>query len=533
MVATNGNDTLFGTINPDTIDGLDGNDTIFGFLAKDVLIGNAGNDVLNGGLDADDLQGGTGTDQARYADAISAVWVDLDAGVGLAGEAAGDTYSSIEKIGGSDFNDTLTGDGGRNVILGRDGDDTLSGLGGNDRFQGGRGADQIMGGSGNDRAVYIKSKVGVDVNLATGFGQFGDAEGDRLSSIERLLGSNFDDTLTGNWDNNVLDGAGGVDQLFGGEGNDTLIGSLRGDTIDGGAGFDFASYETAIANVVVSTRTPQFLGPDAFGDVLISIEGLIGSDFNDTLILGDGDNIIIGGRGGDFLDGGKGRDRLEGGPGADMLNGSTGIDRAYYGNSDEAVSISNDPSFGQGVGGEAQGDVLSAIENLTGSQHDDTIVGNILKNSLIGLGGNDTIIGGANDDTLMGDAGVDSLTGGTGADIFSFRALTHFTTQTFTSGETIVPFSGSTADEVTDFEIGIDALRFSDDFTASTLDSTGAVAGLSLASATDTVFTHVGDDVFYVFFADASDFASGTVTVAHIATLTGAGGLTIDDFILA
>jgi Ca2+-binding RTX toxin-like protein len=127
--------------------------------------------------------------------------------------------------------DGVTNDG--DVILGNGGNDTIYGLGGNDVIQGGLGADTIHGGDDIDTANYIDSTAGVTVNLKTGKGKGGSAEGDVLSGIENLTGSNHNDTLFGDDGKNVLygrdghdtlKGFGGLDTLWGGKGDDTLTG---------------------------------------------------------------------------------------------------------------------------------------------------------------------------------------------------------------------------------------------------------------------------------------------------------------------
>ena len=92
-------------------------------------------------------------------------------------------------------------------------DNVLIGNSGNNVLIGGAGADTLDGRGGTDTASYIASASGVDVSLATGLGAGGDAQGDTLSNIENLTGSNFDDTLEGNSLNNVLVGGLGTDTV--------------------------------------------------------------------------------------------------------------------------------------------------------------------------------------------------------------------------------------------------------------------------------------------------------------------------------
>ena len=168
-----GSDRLYGNNGTDTLDGGDGNDRLFGHNDADSLQGGAGNDILWGGAGGDDLDGGSGTDRASYTTAASGVRADLGNAGSNTGEAAGDTYGSIEQLQGSKYNDTLLGDSAANKIWGHNGGDELHGGGGNDklygqngndllfgdsgadRLDGGAGNDFLLGGSGNDRFIFV------------------------------------------------------------------------------------------------------------------------------------------------------------------------------------------------------------------------------------------------------------------------------------------------------------------------------------------------------------------------------------------
>ena len=114
---------------------------------------------------------------------------------------------------GTNLRDRLSGGSGNDTLRGHDGNDTLSG---------GPGADFLDGGEGWDRAEYTGSNAGVSVNLATGRGSGGDAEGDTLSGCEDVAGSPHDDTLIGDGRSNWLSGGAGADSLVGGGGWDWL-----------------------------------------------------------------------------------------------------------------------------------------------------------------------------------------------------------------------------------------------------------------------------------------------------------------------
>jgi len=147
-------DDLRGDGGANTISGGTGNDAISGRDGNDTLNGDDGNDVLAGGVGADALNGGLGTDRAQYIDATAGLVADLQVAAGNTGIAAGDSYSSIENLFGSNFNDSLRGDGGDNTISGRNGNDLLSGRDGDDTLFGGAGNDTLVGGDGSDRYVF-------------------------------------------------------------------------------------------------------------------------------------------------------------------------------------------------------------------------------------------------------------------------------------------------------------------------------------------------------------------------------------------
>jgi Ca2+-binding RTX toxin-like protein len=145
---------------------------------------------------------------------------------------------------------------------------------------------------------------------------------------------------------------------------------------------------------------------------------VFGHDYAETLDATDGvtngADTIFGYGGNDSIFGLGGNDEIKGGGGADTLNGGSGTDTANY--SDSSVGVVVSLISGAGSGGTAQGDTLISIENLTGSAHDDLLVGNDGNNVLTGLEDNDTLKGGGGADTLYGDSGNDRLKGGGGAD---------------------------------------------------------------------------------------------------------------------
>jgi serralysin len=246
-----------------------GADTIIGNFADNVLYGNGGGDFLYGGLGNDIFIGGTGADvlngdagfdAASYALATAAVQVRLDGLAGATGEAVGDTFSSIEGLIGSDFNDVLTGANlVGNYIDGQNGSDTINGLGGDDYLVGGEGFDSITGGTGSDSLYggagddYLWADLGSDYayggsgndtirsGFVDGIAAFGEAGNDVISAFTGV------DYLDGGDGDDIIFSGANSDALLGGAGNDALAGSLGNDTYTGGAGFDYFNLSTDIS----------------------------------------------------------------------------------------------------------------------------------------------------------------------------------------------------------------------------------------------------------------------------------------------
>jgi Ca2+-binding RTX toxin-like protein len=119
---------------------------------------------------------------------------------------------------------TINGTNNNDWLAGTAGADSIYGLNGHDTLKGGGGADRLDGGAHYDTAIYADSGAGVAVNLSTGRGYGGTAEGDTLFSIEAVWGSSYYDTLVGNYSDNDLYGLDGNDVLKGGGGYDYLDG---------------------------------------------------------------------------------------------------------------------------------------------------------------------------------------------------------------------------------------------------------------------------------------------------------------------
>ncbi|KAG7455049.1 hypothetical protein MATL_G00252390 [Megalops atlanticus] len=137
-----------------------------------------------------------------------------------------------ERIEGLAGDDIIIGQGGDDVLLGGKGDDDIIGGAGNDMIYGGWGADRIDGGPGVDTVFFsgdVRTSTGVKVNLYSGRGEWADAQNDTYTDIEAVSGTNFNDLIIGDDEDNELVGKFGNDTLVPGHGTDFLFGGPGND----------------------------------------------------------------------------------------------------------------------------------------------------------------------------------------------------------------------------------------------------------------------------------------------------------------
>ncbi|MFJ4195794.1 calcium-binding protein, partial [Pseudomonas sp. NPDC089534] len=364
--------------------------TGWGNAGDNIITGGSGNDTLYGGAGADQFIGGTGYDTVGYLDSKVAVTLNLKTGV-HSGIAAGDTYTGIEAVRGSNYNDI---------------------------FYGAASAMGLDGAGGQDLVSYELSDSAVTIDLTTG-ANAGDAAGDTYVNIELFQGSGFNDTLSGS-------------RLA-----DTFIGGAGADTIDGREGQDSVWYITSATGVTVNLQTNVNQGGDAEGDVLRNIERVVGSHFNDSLTGDAGVNYLEGGLGNDVIYGGDGNDYLYGGLvsqiGPFTLDGLTNgpqADVIYGGNGNDTIVTAAD-DHGSRAYGEAGGDVITVTYGMA-----DGGDGNDL---LTGTGTGFSLFGGAGDDRLVLQ-GSGWANGGEGDDTYTVntRALVSIQDDGASRGDTVV-----------------------------------------------------------------------------------------------
>lgn len=329
---------------------------------------------------------------------------------------------------------------GNDILIGTDYGAYLRGGSGSDRLIGGLGedvligdtqADTMTGGKGGDYFVFSNELSGIGgTDTITDFNQ---AEGDKLVFIKTgvtLTSANIHIASVGIDTQVSVDGLDSIallkniapnqinigdiilnskpysDNPLDWQGNyvsnnidDMFIGTAETTIFDGMGGNDTVDYSASIGAVIIDLHNKTASGGFAQGDLLHSIENVIGS--NDAVtrdwLYGDVSN--------NKLYGLAGSDMIEGGGGADMIDGGAGWDTARYTRSSSGISINLETNVN--TGGDAQGDTLYSIEAVLGSVFTDT---------LKGWTGNDTLNGAGGNDYLEGGGGADILNGGTGWD---------------------------------------------------------------------------------------------------------------------
>ena len=166
-----------------------------------------------------------------------------------------------------------------------------------------------------------------------------------------LTGDNNDNVIDGGDGDDLIEGRGGADTLNGGDGTDTAsyesAPAITARTIPADDSNGLSSAVTGVTGVYVNLNLDtQVTGnSDASGDVLTSIENLFGSAHRDVLVGDEDANLIYGDAGADMLYGGAEDDTLIGGAGSDTLDGGAGTDRTSYAASAVAITLTPTSAF--------------------------------------------------------------------------------------------------------------------------------------------------------------------------------------------
>jgi Ca2+-binding RTX toxin-like protein len=295
------NSVLTGTTDVDRLDGAFGDDIVSGLGDDDTLIGGTGNDTLIGGQGGDALLGGAGSDTASYAGAAVGVSISLATPGSNTGEAAGDSFNSIENVTGSTHADFIEGNGGTNVLRGGGGADVLQGLAGNDTYYVDSADDTVVEGTGQGTADLVATSVSYVLSAAAQVETLRTTSNGGTAAID-LTGNSFNQTIIGNNGVNILRGGGGTDVLQGLGDNDTYFVDSADDTVIEGSGQGTADLvATNVSYVLSATAQVETLRTTSNGGTMAI--NLTGNAVAQTVTGNAGVNVINGGLGNDKLAG--------------------------------------------------------------------------------------------------------------------------------------------------------------------------------------------------------------------------------------
>jgi len=547
LIGGDGNDTLLGRDGADQLFGDAGNDLLFGESGNDMLDGGTGDDGFafpGSSLGNDMVSDSGGEDYLDFGLIGNAVNIDLRS-TATQTVASGDLVltlgsgTAFEIVVGSAFDDTLIGNSADNFLFGNDGDDnifggtgndflfgqvgddTLTGEAGMDTLNAGVGDDSQEGGSGSDTYIFDENASGTDMvrdlsseapntdhdvfdfsaftaplNLDLGSTMpqtFGGLTLQLISSvsIENVIGTTGNDTVTGNaCDNEILGGAGN-DMLDGFDGADSLFGEAGNDNLFGGAGED-------------------------------SLEGEAGED---TLSGDGGDDFLKGGSSSDtyaFSTDSGGNDTIQD---QDSEAPNTDHDRLDFSVLPANVTVDLALTSTQEVapGRSITLTTSTMIEDVLGGAGNDTLIGNAGDNvldggssgndDLSGDDGNDTLIGGSGSDTLQGGADDDSLEGGSGDD-------TYLSAPGWGLDE-IVESSGGGGDTMDFATLG------------SPLQTTIGISNVEVRDTNGNRTTHSGNDIEHIVGGQGGNlitFQDGARLANSTGTITGGAGTDTLDY---
>ena len=404
-------ESIFGTNFADTFDAT-------GFTASSTNAGSAG--VNGAGAAFNEFEGaggndtiiGNGNTRIAFYDATAGVTVTFTSiGAGTSqstasGDAAGvgiDTFSGVNSVRGSAFDDIIGPDAGNNVFDGQAGNDTLWGGGGNDT---------LIGGDGIDRALYVDATGPITVNMAAGTVSGAGVGVDTLSSVESIRGSNFADNYDASNFSSTSTNAGsnGTFNVFvGGSGDDTITGN-------GNTQVQYFNATSAVLITLGANGSGSASGDSSVGnDIFVSgVNNVLGSNFNDTY------NASA------FTSSSGAFNQFQGLGGNDTITGNGGT-QLYYAGSTAGISVTLNAGGGGTVTGNSSvgtDTINGGVNSIQGSNFNDTYNASAFSspsgsfNQFLGNGGNDTITGNGNTQLYYGatTAGISATlnAGGTG-----------------------------------------------------------------------------------------------------------------------
>ncbi|WP_158595912.1 beta strand repeat-containing protein [Oleomonas cavernae] len=489
IIGNTGNNILSGNEGVDTLTGGDGHDTLDGGTGNDNMTGGLGNDTYV--VDASDTiteAAAEGTDTVRTS---------------LAGFTLGTNFENLEFT--FNFGATGVGNAANNVITGGDGNDQLTGGAGQDTVNGAGGDDILSvtdpshyvagevynGGAGTDRFDYNGGGAVLDLALATftgieqlssnatetqatvaKLGAFTDTIGvadARLTNGGSLVmatqssmylstlylantattvdvsaltnygftaiqGGTAADTLSGGLNGDSLLGNGGNDTLTGNGGSDTLVGGLGKDTLNGGDGDDTLRIDDGAEIVAAEAynggansdllHVAGFVAlVDLSATVISNMEQLVSNATETRLTTAQFAGFS------DYFAAGEVRLMTGGTANLSTVSGVSAT-VLHLSNAGNTIDLSGITIYGFGSiqGGTAGDTVIGNVvaDTVAGNDGNDTLSGGGAADSLNGGNGDDTLNGGDVGDNLTGGAGMDTINGDDGDDYFYVNAASEF-----------------------------------------------------------------------------------------------------------
>jgi Ca2+-binding RTX toxin-like protein len=461
----------------------------------------------------------------------------------LTGQAvSGTVIAGDDSLIGGDGNDVIHGMGGNDNISGSAGDDLIYGGSGNDIINGFTGQDSVFGGAGNDTfristpssldgddidggsgsdtldLSSMTGLVGWDVNFSTirgliqSLGNTDGADGQyRAQSVERVLGTNNADVMTGGSNQVSFYGGAGADTLTGGTQNDVLDGGIGADAMAGGRGND-KFYVDNVGDTVTEVANG---GNDT---VFAAIDFALSAGNQVETIRSDGNSLeLFGNELRQRIHGDSGSNDLHDGGGAgDVLIGKAGDDEYYLDSADTKIREGKNngtdvvyvDDFDYNLRDNWHVEFLAAMDPLTTGDFD--LTGNKRDNTIVGNDGDNVIIGGKGNDEMFGNGG---------ADTFQINEYAN----------------GKNRDVIVDFESGVDMIELkSSVFTkigAGVVDANEFRVndtGLAENRTDRLIYNETTGELFY----DQNGSRNGDSNSVLVATLTNLELITIDDLLI-
>ena len=345
------------------------------------------------------------------------------------------------------FNDTLYGSTGNDLIETGGGNNSVDGKGGNDTIYGGSGNDTIQDGSGNNLVV---GNGGQDIiQLGNGANQvYVNTQTDVASAIAAAnaggasgVGGSF--VAVGSGDNTLVGGTGNDAFILGG-GNDLVVLGPGNDTVEGGEDVTAVQAGWTTQNTIQTSSTTTTYSVTFQGATMVSSGGFsspytssaeVNVDSNgvavgggsETIFGGSGNDFILGSNGGNYIDVGSGNSTVFSGAGNDTIFAGTGnsdINGQAGNDFIEGESGTDRLSGGAGnntiFGGSGNDTILAGegwINGVDPANGDNYVYGGTGNCDIAGAAGNDTLIGGSGKDTIYAGTGNEYLYGGSGNDL--------------------------------------------------------------------------------------------------------------------